>query len=314
MERKDEKHMTVVEIGRVRFAVSCDLPIANDDLPASYRNFLIPDSGADCAPTVDVRVIPDLPPLPSNAQPLTIGEAWSMFSDGTDRRLVWHSPKSNDPVWHATLDANAERVTVYCGPRLLRSEGGRTVVRNPLRYPLDQILMMYFLARRGGVIVHSAGLSAGGRGLLCAGRSRAGKSTLARLWREHARGELLSDDRIVVRAARDSNVRPSSFTLFGTPWPGTLGVASAEAARAVAVLFLQHGDENRLVALSSTQALERLLPVVSIPWFDPELLPAALGVCEQVAMGLPAYDFFFTPDKRAVEPLHKLLARGPSTR
>jgi hypothetical protein len=49
--------------------------------------------------------------------------------------------------------------------------------------------------------------------------------------------------------------------------------------------------------------VERLLPVTCIPWQDTLILPELLEFCEELAEALPSFDFFFTPDQRAVSVL-----------
>lgn len=122
-----------------------------------------------------------------------------------------------------------------------------------LDYPLDELLFQHRLAREGAAEVHGCGVVWKGRTLLFCGRSGAGKSTTARLWKRHARGaQLLSDDRVVLRPVR-GGVRAS-----GTPWHGDGGFASPASARLGAVFFLRHGKTTRLTPLGTAEAAARL--------------------------------------------------------
>jgi len=69
-----------------------------------------------------------------------------------------------------------------------------------LSYPLDELLVMHYLARESAIELHASGIvHKEGIGHLFVGHSGAGKSTTTRLWTEREDVEVLSDDRIIVR-------------------------------------------------------------------------------------------------------------------
>ena len=62
-----------------------------------------------------------------------------------------------------------------------------------------ELLLLSYLAKGRGIIIHGCGIARKGKGVLFVGESGAGKSTLARMWDEEDGVEILSDDRTVVR-------------------------------------------------------------------------------------------------------------------
>ncbi|TFG75058.1 MAG: radical SAM protein, partial [Chrysiogenales bacterium] len=64
-------------------------------------------------------------------------------------------------------------------------------------FPTDQVWLAHALLSRQAFFVHSSGLVVDGNGLLFVGHSRAGKSTIAKLFADKA--ELLCDDRNILR-------------------------------------------------------------------------------------------------------------------
>jgi hypothetical protein len=102
----------------------------------------------------------------------------------------------------------------------------------------------------------------------------------------------------------------SGWQAFGTPWPGELGAAQSHRVRPLALIFLRNAGTNALIPLSPRDALERLLPLASVPWYDQDIVPDALAVCEGVVTSLPAFEFAFTNDDRAVHALRDLLLRS----
>jgi len=165
---------------------------------------------------------------------------------------------------------------------------------------------MYILALNGGALVHSAGAAIGGQAYLFAGRSGAGKSTFSRLLADGDMPcDLLSDDRMVVR------LLPDGFHAFGTPWPGDAGIASNHEAPLARIFFLKHSAKNAIVPLSPSAALDETLRVVSLPWYDAEVMSGALSSwLNDLVTRVPAYAFHFTPTPAAVEHLKSWLASG----
>jgi hypothetical protein len=216
-----------------------------------------------------------------------------MFSDGNDR--VFRSGVAGAPLWTAVLDKDFAHAIVHCGDRLVRMEKGLKTIENPIRYPLDQILMMYVLARGRGIILHGCGVEFHGKGLLFLGKSGAGKSTLARLLTGRGGCRLLSDDRIIVRGGVGGG-----FRMFGTPWPGEANVAENSSVAVDALFFLSHAAGNEIKPLGTSEAAARLLQVASIPRHDAEVFPDAVSFCDRLLRTTPAHELRFAPSNAVV--------------
>jgi hypothetical protein len=102
---------------------------------------------------------------------------------------------------------------------------------------------------------------------------------------------LLSDDRVVVRA------EGGGFEVFGTPWPGEAGIAASTSAPLDGVFFIAHGSVNEIREIDQKEAMERLLPLASVPWYDPERMTDVLMFCEAALSRVPAYVLSFRPDR-----------------
>ena len=141
----------------------------------AYQPFLRKANGGSCDLTVRVLVEAGSLPDRRGLSRMFAGPSWSMCADGEDRLILLDPPGvSRHPLWAARLDRDFVRVHVFCGERLKRRSGAATVLENPLKYPLDQILLMYALSRRRGAILHAAGVGIRGRAFLFAGPSGAG--------------------------------------------------------------------------------------------------------------------------------------------
>ena len=280
-----------VEIAGVNFLLGCRAPVAVESPFAVYQPFFGKRTRDPWA--VDIRVTVELEPFPdTDSLPLFFdsGETWRLFRDGPGYVLRY------EPFWVARISEDASDVTVHLGPDHIRKhDDGKVTITSPISYPLDQFLLVYALAQRSGILMHAACVSVGRSGYIFPGRSRAGKSTLTGIFAGAGGMEPLSDDRIVVRKIGDG------LRAFGTPWPGEGGIAVNRGTDLAAMLFIVHGNDNRIRPLAPRAALERLLPVASIPWYNTAMLGPLLGLCEELVGRVPSYEFAFRPDASAAD-------------
>ncbi len=293
-----------MEIAGVRFCVNCRDHGIFHGLEPHYREFLGRASRDNEVLEADIRLVAgEVPDTAGLTKIFHTGQSWSMYRNGGDYVMTLDPPVAGEgSIWTARINGNFTRVIVYCSERLMRERDGRMLVSSPVRYPLDQILMMYVLARNGGALFHAAGVDVNGRGLMLPGPSGAGKSTISRHLAARSSVEVLSDDRIVVREI-DGTLRA-----FGTPWPGEVGIAANASAPLRGIYFISHGDANMIEEMKPREALEVLLPVTSIPWYDGEVMPKVLAFCEDLVAHVPAFRFYFTPNCEAAEFLENLVS------
>ncbi len=258
-------------------------------------------------PSGDIKInihlkLGSIPDIEASSKVFDGGQAWSMYQDGKDYWVSLHPPAFQKPLWIARVNRDFTKVTVYCGDERVSRKNGEVVVPNPVCYPLDQILLMHILAAREGGLFHAAGIEINGRGYIFPGKSGAGKSTITRQFavREHI--GLLSDDRVAIRKIQ------GAFQAFGTPWPGEGGVAENRSVPLSAIFFITHGAANRIEAVEPPEALERLLPVTSIPWYDREVVPKMLSFCEDLISHIPTYDLHFKPGHEVVDVFEEFIS------
>jgi hypothetical protein len=291
-----------MSIAGVNFVIDRSETLPLQGTSPAYRSFFGQTAGPPAA--IEVKVDLDLTPLPEINPLARIFEAgaWSMFRENGHYLLALNSAVSGRPRQLARFDHEVNRVAVYYGPSSASHKAGQTWLSNPITYPLDQLLLMYILARREGALVHGAGMAIQGRGFIFPGRSGAGKSTLSRQFAGRPGVERLSDDRMIVRKIE------GGWQAFGTPWPGTERIAVNGSAPLAGIFFIYHAPANRVVALNPQQALERLLPVTSIPWYDREIVPAILSFYEELVAQVPAYELHFKPTVEVAGFLEKFVA------
>lgn len=290
-----------LEIARIRFAVT---PPAGRRVVGDPRYEPFLRESAPAPGRVDVPVELALDEGPDTRDlPLAFdsGGPWCAYRDAADLLLEFRD-ETHQRLWLARLRPAVARVQIHCGTfvgRVGLEEPGQ--VPSPLRYPLDQLLMMCLLPHHEGVLVHAAGVRRGAAAAIFAGHSGAGKSTLMSLLAGLAELSGLSDDRVVLREI------DGAFRSFGTPWAGTGRVASPDSAELRAIAFLHQARETRLVRIGPQAALGQLLRTASIPWFDGEGMARSLAVCERLLTRIPTYELHFRRHEEVGEVVSGLL-------
>jgi hypothetical protein len=267
------------------------MPVLVEPRPASYKPFIteriIPGNGS-----LIIDVILEIKEFPTTEEMTVIfesGGSWSMFRKGDEHYLVLNPSLADGPESIVRFNPRFEKAVVYCGDMDIVEVAGKKMVRNPITYPLDQLLLMYMLADREGALIHSSGVDFHGRGYMLSGRSGAGKSTLSRKFALNGH-EVLSDDRIVVRKIN------GEFRMFGTPWSGDAGIAGNKDLPLDGIFFINHSEDNSIKRITPAEAVGRLMPVTSIPWYDERTMTKILTFFEELVSACPAYDLFFRLD------------------
>lgn len=284
-----------LRIGGVDLVISAPSSLRLRMADPHYRPFVVKAAAENNASLIPLRLKNDRwPEFRHRVKIFDTQDSWSL---GSDDKHIWISlsplPRDN-PLWVARFDRRLKHVDLYCqaGPQ---GRGKRMIVDLPLVYPLDQLLLMYFLATRKGLLLHASGMVRRGRSFLFAGASGAGKSTISGLLAKARAGKILSDERMIVREI------DGKICAFGTPWAGTAGIARNGSAPLAGLFFLTHGKTNRIDKLDALSAVDRLLPVASIPWYDPETMAPIIAFAKRLLARVPAYEMSFTPDRRATD-------------
>ncbi len=166
---------------------------------------------------------------------------------------------------------------------------------DPFYGPTMQLLMINYLARGRGVILHACGIERNGRGLLFVGESGAGKSTLAKMWEQETSVDVLSDDRIIVRK------KGRGFWMHGTPWHGEAKYSSARSVRLERIFFLRHGQENAIKEIKGIDPVTQLVKSSFPPHWDPQGMAFTLEMFSHLTAQVPSQQFTFKPDTTALD-------------
>ena len=163
--------------------------------------------------------------------------------------------------------------------------------------PMQVILIHYLAKHKLGVLTHSAGINYKGDGLLFVGPTRAGKSTLARLWHKKEGIVILNDDRIIIRKAGNG------VYIFGTPWHGDFSDYVDTISRFAPLkklFFIYHQKENKVLPLNLKDAFNRFFPNTFPVFWDKESMDFTVGFLYEVLNKVPAFSLGFVNDESVV--------------
>jgi hypothetical protein len=287
----EDQECILIQVSDIVFAVSSDWPVRSIRFGESYRDFF-----CGRVPEVTIRArYGELPELNLRDEDKAFDSemVWSLYRTDGQHVIALRSPTSGPvPYRVALFDGEFRRGEVYS--RLPEADWSPDEpLPGPLDYPLAEVLMVCLLARGRGLMVHACGIDDGGRGLLFAGNSTHGKSTMARQWANEA--IILNDDRIVLRQ------RAGRFWMYGTPWHGDYTGVSPQGVPLDKVFFLRHGDDNHARQVAGAEAASMLLARCFPPLWDESGMRFTLGFIAQLAEAVPCYELDFVPDERIVE-------------
>jgi hypothetical protein len=164
-------------------------------------------------------------------------------------------------------------------------------------YAIDSVLRIVhtlLLARQGGFLLHAASAVRNGRAFLFAGRSGAGKTTIARLAPADAR--LLTDEISYVRREVEG------YVAYGTPFAGELAQPGENLRAPVAAIYLlAQGRNTRVEPVNSAAAALGLLQNILFFAEDAELVQAVFQAALDCAERVPVQRLTFVPDARVWE-------------
>ena len=299
-ECKSALHLAY-KIAGISFGIASEGSVRLTLDPESRDFTLHPDcSSVICDVKIRVSCVDKLP-LPTREPLFHSGGLWSLFDERLDERegfrLNFQRPfPSETPYKSAWFDRNFETGHLSLSRKFFPDD--RPVY--PMEYPFDEVLMIHRLACGYGLEVHAVGLVDETRcGHLFLGHSGAGKSTTARLWLNQPGVQILSDDRIILRAHGEK------IFMYGTPWHGDAGISSPDCAAVTNIYFLEQYRHNEILPLAPGVAAAELFARSFVPRHCAQGLEFSLSFMERVTRQIPCNILRFVPQLSAVEAIRR---------
>lgn len=152
----------------------------------------------------------------------------------------------NKNVWHIFLGlTRPEKDQVPANDTLpFAAENPHLFPVDPLPYPLDGLLLYYLVSKKGGLMIHGAGVMADGKGWLFSGKSGQGKTTMAKIF-DGCGDRVLHDDRLILLKDADGWVMHST-PVYRNDEP--------RSARLDHLRIISHGTSNISAPVSGAEA------------------------------------------------------------
>ena len=277
--------MAGLTVGRATLALADAAPSGDWVVDRLHRSFL--HAGGD--PVLRLSVAPLDRGVPAGGVvTFDSGLGWRVVE--TTRGWSFVSLRAGRPYHAMAIDRTWRTGTVFL-PKQLRVGARRPF---PVAHPWEMLLFTTLLAHADGAIVHATAMAVDGAGWVFAGPHRAGKSTLARLFKPRPGATVLNDDRVAIRRV------DGSWHVFGTPWAGSARLNADTSAPIRAMCLIRHGRATKPARLTPAQAAPRLLARCLHPYWDRAAASSLLDTIARLVAEIPCYDFPFNPTLRSV--------------
>ena len=295
-EEWKKNHRRYFQIAGVTIQVDSDLPITDTTFHPRFKYFQVEGPGKD---TITLRHHFSLPDLDNKSLGKEVYRKppWAIYEKSNSWIYLGIPPKKTDKTLHRMAIFNHD----YSSARIYNNKKEAFLKGNLYSltmFPTDQLLLARILADREGCYLHSCGVNFEGKGLLFAGHSDAGKSTMAKMLK--GKVKILCDDRMIIRREK------AGFKVYGTWSHGDVADISADSAPLKAILFLNKAKKNRLELLKDKREINKRLlgclikPFVTAKWWEKMFL-----LIERIANEIPCYLLHFDKSAVAVELLKK---------
>ncbi len=265
--------------------VRSDFPISENSFHEKFRKFEVSGPGED---NVIIRHHLHLPDFPSENIPggveLYNKNQWRIYRADGKWIYQFRPIMPTDPAHSATGIFNEDYTTLS----VYTNDFTPSAYQNA-RFPAltlfnnDQIMFAPLLCNRNGVILHSNGFDINGNGILLAGISGVGKSTLSRMLKRNG-FKILCDDRMFL--TRDT----FDFWIHGNWCHGTVPDTATGYAPLKAILFLEQSSINTIEQIQDRKSVvHSLLHALVQPFLVPSGWEKTFDIIKEIVKRVDCY-------------------------
>jgi len=246
--------------------------------------------------TLIVKVVTQLPIIPHEQLLFDTGRGlWKLYTAGSEYFFESLDTMTLAPRCRALISSDFAQLHVWiCGQYIAARQ-----TWNPLHIlnPLVEVCLLTMLARKGGLLLHAAGVVTERDGWIFTGDSGTGKSTIAR-WFTASGATVLNDERIILRKVE------GQFRVWGTPWVGTDGVGRNQSGQLTRLHCIRHGiDRHRMRPLSSLEISQRVLRQSFFPHWDRMAVAGMLAFLDDLIKQVECVDLEFVKNSDIIDYL-----------
>lgn len=156
----------------------------------------------------------------------------------------------------------------------------------------------------GVVLCHGSVIEYNGHAYMFTAPSGTGKSTHARMWREHF-GEdviMINDDKPLLKFKEDG------VYAYGTPWDGKHHLSTNRCAKLAGICFLHQSEENNIDKIGAEKSVELLMNQIYRPRNSEGLLKT-LDYVDRLIKEIPMYSMGCTISEDAAEVAYNAMRK-----
>lgn len=286
-----------VKIGGIPLSINSDLPLNGKTFAPQFQLFRC-DDGEDNEVTIYHHC--GLPKIGNWGEKVYQRAPWLIYKTPSNYIYLYRYrmfvDRNNQSPLIAIFNKDHSEGHIYKGENYVKifKEGNLTSL---LCFPTDQILFARLLGERKGIILHGSGLIFKEKGYLFVGHSDAGKTTLVKTFRHHAR--ILNDDRMIVRKEN------GKFYLYGTPWYGEVSLVAPDRIPLRAIFFLNQAEENKIEKTEGFDAFKRLFGCTIKALVTERWAKNALDICQDLSREVPCYHLYFDKTEGVISTIEK---------
>ena len=125
-------------------------------------------------------------------------------------------------------------------------------------YLLSEYAVLYYILRdQDAILIHSSSILYKDRGILFIAKSGTGKSTQARLWKEHLDIVQVNDDKNIIIKENDE------LWIYGNPWSGKSFIDTNIRVKLTDLVFIYQSPENKIREISKKEQFLYLIPQIT---------------------------------------------------
>lgn len=215
-----------------------------------------------------------------------------------------YSTETGDMLWQYERTKNDEIIMKYLVSsswdkiQLLEdnSNTGGNLAFEYLGQIIPSVLLPFNAITFHGVLIEYKGY-----GIIISAASGVGKTTRARLWRDHKNALIINGDRATCQKV------DGVWRGYGLPWSGTSGEQINRNVPLKALVILERGEENKVRRMSPRESFGMVLPHLQCPSWDAPMVGKAMDQMDDFLQNVPVLQFISRPDVDAIEKLCEAL-------
>ena len=140
----------LLNISDIRISIHSEVLPIHQEEDLAYLAFAESEKLRGVAPDMQVELeVGEPQSVLSWSKAFEDDQSWSIYKRGEEYAMHFEPDKHGvEPLWVAYFSEMCDQIIVKCSKRLICQRNGERGLLNPVRYPLDQHLIMYHLANK----------------------------------------------------------------------------------------------------------------------------------------------------------------------